>query len=130
MRVLIDTHVWLWMQNDPDRIAKSTRDVIVSAETERYISVTSVWELGIKYHAGKLALHAPPSSVVATWLARHGAKALAIELAHVLRAAELPPHHGDPFDRMLIAQAQIEGLTLVSADPHFDRYDVKVLRAD
>jgi PIN domain nuclease of toxin-antitoxin system len=86
-----------------------------------------VWEIVIKHALGRLRLPMPPSEYMPSRLAATRATALPIHHSHALRVAELPPHHRDPFDRMLIAHAQVEGLPILTADPHVARYDVQVL---
>jgi PIN domain nuclease of toxin-antitoxin system len=96
----------------------------ISRECE-VVSAASIWEAEIKAQLGKLKLEVD----LAGGSVAHGFEPLEITFAHTAAAGRLPPHHGDPFDRMLVAQAQLEGLTIVSRDPVFDRYSVAVLRA-
>ena len=98
---------------------------IRSPENGKFVSAASVWEAEIKIAVGKLEIHFDP----ATDPIEHGFEPLPITLPHAAAAGRLPPHHGDPFDRMLVAQAQLEGLTIVTRDQVFDRYAVSVLRA-
>lgn len=119
---LIDTHVWLWMQADPGRLSAETRELIENPANELLLSAASAWEIAIKYRIGKLPLPDPPTSYVPDRMRRSGTTPLPIEPIHALRTSELPDHHGDPFDRLLIAQAMQEGLTLVTHDDIFDRY--------
>ena len=129
MRVLLDTHVWLWMWGEPERIRNEARTVIEDPATELHVSAISAWEITTKFAAGRLKL---PTSAEA-WLAdpahRRELSELPITFAHAIRAGGLPPHHRDPFDRMLVAQAQVEGLVLMSADRKLDAYDVESLPA-
>lgn len=129
MRVLVDTHVWLWMWGEPERLRNEARTVLEDPATELHVSAVSAWEIATKFEAGRLRL---PTSAE-TWLAdprhRRDAIELPIGFAHAIRAATLPPHHRDPFDRMLVAQAQTEGLVLVSADRQLEPYDVERLPA-
>ena len=94
-----------------------------------YLSAASVWEIVIKHAAGRLRLPAPPDAFIPSWMARDGFTGLAIEHAHVLQVANLPPHHRDPFDRILVAQAQVERLPVMTADAQFDAYPVSVIPA-
>jgi PIN domain nuclease of toxin-antitoxin system len=126
LRVLLDTHSWLWMVGEPDRLSEPSSRLLRDAESEVYFSAASAWEIGIKFAAGKLRLPKPPAALVAQWMAEDRLAALPILHAHALRAGELPPHHRDPFDRMLIAQAQIERLTLLTADRDLAKYDVPI----
>jgi PIN domain nuclease of toxin-antitoxin system len=129
VRVLLDTHVWLWMWGEPERLRNEARDVIEDLATELNVSAVSAWEIATKAAAGRLRL---PTSVE-DWLTdprhRRDVAELPISFAHAIRAGTLPPHHRDPFDRMLVAQAQVEGLVLVSADPKLAAYEVEALRA-
>jgi PIN domain nuclease of toxin-antitoxin system len=130
MRVLLDTHVWLWWLHEPGRLSADTIALLAERGNTVYLSAASVWEIVIKHNLGKLTLPAPPDKFVPQAMADDGLAGLAIEHAHVLRVGHLPRHHRDPFDRVLIAQAQVEDLPLLTADPLFEPYDVAVLKAD
>jgi PIN domain nuclease of toxin-antitoxin system len=127
---LLDTHVWLWMLADPTRIHSSLLAEFASSRTRLLLSAASSWEIAIKWAAGRLPLPEPPDAYVPSRMQRSGVAGLAVVHAHSLQVAILPPHHRDPFDRLLVAQAQVERLTIVTADPLFDAYDVPVIRAD
>src|SRR5262245_43591015 len=129
MKAILDTQCWLWMLAAPERFSRQTRALVESEQTELLLSAASAWEVAIKHATGKLRLPEPPSRFVASRVEASGVHPIAIELAHVLHAAQLPPHHRDPFDRLIVAQARIERLPIVTADPIFDRYDVETLRA-
>lgn len=121
-RLLLDTHVFLWWRGNDRRLTQSARDTIANAELV-FISVASAWEAAIKASLGKLSLPDTfESGVVDSGFAK-----LLITFAHAEAVALLPPHHSDPFDRMLVAQAQAEGLTLVTHDRRIEPYDVQVL---
>jgi PIN domain nuclease of toxin-antitoxin system len=124
LRLLLDTHVLIWWSGGQP-IASAAAEAIRAPGNEVVVSAASVWEAEIKAVSGKLRLDAD----LETEPAQHGFRSLDITAAHALAAARVPMHHGDPFDRMLVAQAQLEGLTIVSRDPVFDRYPVAVLRA-
>ena len=126
MRLLLDTHCWLWLVGEPSRLSEPSRQLLRDAESELYLSAASAWEIAIKFALGRLRLPRPPSVLMAEWMAEDRVGALPILHAHALRAGELPAHHGDPFDRLLVAQAQIEGLTLLTADRALGQYDVEV----
>lgn len=96
----------------------------------RIFYAASSWEIAIKYSLGKLRLPVPPSQYVPERLARHTIGAMAIEHSHALQVASLPPHHRDPFDRLLIAQAMVEGLPIMTADSSFAPYDIEVIWAE
>lgn len=129
MRILLDTHVWLWMVMTPDRLSAAARRLVSSTDTERVLSAASTWEMTIKYRLGKLKLPGDPAVLAPEWMTRTKVDPLAVLHRHTLHVASLPLHHHDPFDRLLIAQAQLEKLTVLTADPDFDRYDVAVKRA-
>lgn len=124
MRLLIDSHVALWWLEDSDLIGERTRSHITHAD-EAYFSVVTPWELGIKRASGKLTY---PDSLTAD-LRAGGFIELAITGAHAETASSLPLHHRDPFDRMMIAQAQLERLTIVTVDADFAKYDIELLDA-
>jgi len=127
-RLLVDTHVWLWLQTDPDRLRASVRDLVEDRSVELLLSAASAWEIAIKYRLGKLLLPQDPAAYVPDRMRRSGTTPLSVEHAHVLRVSELPDHHRDPFDRLLVAQAQILDVHIVTADSQFERYEVTVLQ--
>lgn len=123
MRLLLDTHAVLWSTGDTDRIPSGVRALIEDRRNDVFVSLVSIWEIRIKTAAGKLALDIDLLRTIEdTELG-----ILPITLEHVERTATLPFHHKDPFDRMLIAQARVEGMTLVTADRMIRHYDVPVL---
>ncbi len=128
LRLLLDTHCWLWLKEDPARLPSPLRRRIVRDPLKLVLSVASVMEIGIKQATGRLRLSDDPGRLVAE-LIEDGVVPLAVTVEHALRMASLPPLHRDPFDRLLVAQAQVEGLTLVSADPGVLAYDVASLDA-
>lgn len=125
-RLLIDTHIFIWWAAADAKLEPAIRDAIEGAR-EVFLSVASAWELGIKAQLRKL--HAPPDALRPAELLRRGVIPLSITMEHALAAAALPPLHRDPFDRMVVAQARLEGLTLVTADATLARYDVPVMQA-
>jgi PIN domain nuclease of toxin-antitoxin system len=129
VRALLDTQVWLWMLAAPERLSKRGRAFVTSPANELLLSAASAWEIAIKYGLGKIALPEAPWEYIPGLVARTGVTPLPILQRHALHVAALPPHHRDPFDRLLIAQAQIEDIPIVTADRSFDLYDVKVLEA-
>ncbi|MDQ3662682.1 MAG: type II toxin-antitoxin system VapC family toxin [Actinomycetota bacterium] len=130
MRILLDTQAWLWMQVSPERFSIEARTVIEDSASELYLSAASSWEIAIKYALGRLALPAPPAEYVPSRMERSGVTPLPVEHVHALHVSELPLHHRDPFDRVLVAQALLERLTVLTSDPRFDDYEVAVRRAD
>ena len=129
MRVILDTQCWLWMLAAPERFSRDTRALVESEQTELMLSAASAWEIAVKHAIGKLRLPEPPPRFVASRVEATGVHPLSSELAHILHAVQLPPHHRDPFDRVIVAQARIERLPIVTADPIFDHYDVETVRA-
>lgn len=123
MRVLLDTHAFIWWFEDDPRLPPAGREAIADA-SDACLSVASCWEIAIKVSRKKLALSRPIEHVVAEQLGRACVQLLPIDLGDVARVAELPFHHRDPFDRMLVAQALNDDLTIVSADPIFGKYGV------
>lgn len=124
MRYLIDTHCWLWLQTEPNRFEHELLQDLARPDTERYFSAASAWEIAVKHALGKLPLPQSPAMYVPERMRLSGVRGLDITHAHALAVSELPLHHRDPFDRMLVAQARVEGLTLITADPVFANYEV------
>jgi PIN domain nuclease of toxin-antitoxin system len=129
VRILLDTHCWLWMLAAPDRFTPEIRERLESPRTDLYLSSASVWEIVIKHALGRLVLPMRPAEYLPSRVAASRTTPLPIEHSHALRVGALPPHHRDPFDRMLVAQSQVEGLPILTADPQVAAYDVEVLRA-
>ncbi|WNZ23712.1 type II toxin-antitoxin system VapC family toxin [Leptolyngbya sp. NK1-12] len=127
MKLLLDTQSWLWWFAQPERLSEEAIASIADETNELWFSVASVWEIGIKVALGRLPLPEPPDRYIASRMRQLGVRSLEITATHALQATALPLHHRDPFDRMLIAQAQIEEMTLVSADSMFSQYDVSIL---
>ena len=123
MRLLLDSHVFLWWKAADPRLSPARVRAIAEAE-EVYVSAATAWELGLKVSLGKLRL---PESVEDGILAS-GFSELPVHFRHTREAVVLPPHHHDPFDRMLVAQALCEGLTLMTHDDKITKYEVAVLR--
>lgn len=128
-RYLVDTQIWLWMQSDPGRLRGETRALIEDVRNTLLFSAASSWEIAIKYRLGKLPLPEPPGVYVPDRMRRSGTSPLPVDHAHTLRTAELPDHHRDPFDRLLVAQAQLLELTIITADAQLSAYDVALIGA-
>lgn len=122
-RLLLDTHVVLWVVSNPERLGDRARHRIEDPRNQVYVSVASVWEIAIKSAIGKI--EAPPHFI--DRLRFEGYRELRITFAHAEQAARLPPIHRDPFDRMLVAQSLVEDLTLVTADARIRQYDVATM---
>ncbi len=125
MRLLLDTHTFLWWLSDWERISESARAAIADPNNEVLVSAVTGWEIGIKKARGRLVAPDNLAAVVEEKRFEH----LSLTFAHAERAAALPPHHRDPFDRMLIAQAQAEGLVLVTRDSRIADYEVATMGA-
>ena len=127
MRVLVDTQVFLWWVEGTRVLPARARAALADPDNECLISLASAWELAIKAGLGKLKLSLPVKRFVVENVAANGFRMLDIGIAHVGRVETLALHHGDPFDRLLISQAIVENMTLVSADPEFSKYQVNLL---
>jgi PIN domain nuclease of toxin-antitoxin system len=127
MKLLVDTQCWLWLSTAPERFSAERRRQIDRADTELLLSAASAWEIAIKFGLGKLLLPEQPQSYVPSRMRLTRTISLPILEAHALGVAELPRHHRDPFDRLIIAQAQIERLPILTADPLFAPYDVDTI---
>ena len=129
MKILIDTHCWLWWIAEPSKLQDSACRQITDRNNTIFLSAASSWEIAIKYSIGKLELPEPPERFVPKRLARDAISSLAIEHIHALHVAHLPYHHRDPFDRLIISQAQIERIPIMTVDVQFEPYDVKLIWA-
>ena len=128
MRILLDTHAFLWWASERGaRLSERARDLLSDGATDVALSIVSVWEIAIKVGGGRMALPDVVEQYIPDRLRRHGFELMSIDLAHALRAGSLPAIHRDPFDRMLVAQAQIEGLPILTTDPAISRYDVETI---
>ena len=125
MRVLVDTHVFLWWVEGDRALPVKARAALANRDNECLFSLVSVWELAIKAGLGKLKLSLPVQRYVIEHVAANGFRMLDIQLAHIGRVESMASHHGDPFDRLLIAQALEEKIPVVTADPVFRDYGVK-----
>jgi PIN domain nuclease of toxin-antitoxin system len=130
VKLLLDTQCWLWMQASPERFSPAARDIVDDPDSVLLLSPVSAWEIATKYAQGRLALPVPPAEYVPSRMKSSGVDALPLQHSHALQVAVLPWHHRDPFDRLLIAQAQVEGLAILSADRRLAAYDVQLQWAD
>ena len=126
MKLLLDTHTFLWAINQPERLSPKVQTLLRDPAIPRWLSAVALWEIAVKIQIGKLALPAQPGYYLGHLLALK-AQVLAIGARHTLGVLALPLLHKDPFDRLLVAQAREEGLTLVTADQFIHQYDVPVL---
>lgn len=125
MKLLLDTHAFLWWLSDDPQLGGEARRAIARVDNLVYVSAATAWEIAVKRASGKL--DAPGD--IARWIEQSAFSDCPIEVEHAVVAAELPRHHADPFDRLLVAQAQLEDMTLVTGDPALRDYDVSTLDA-
>lgn len=125
-QLLLDTNAFLWLLTTPERLG-AARQLIEDERTELFLSAASSWEIAIKWQLGKLPLPDDPASYVPARMQTSAVNGLAISHAHSLHVSELPKLHRDPFDRLLVAQAQIERMTLVTSDDAIRAYDVELM---
>jgi len=124
VRFLLDTHVALWWLDGDIRIPRPVREAISRPDTESFVSAATIWEISIKSKIGRLPEATAVAETMPACFTEIGFRLLDINAAHAKRAGSLPLHHRDPFDRMLVAQATTESLTLISGDPVLSLYDV------
>jgi PIN domain nuclease of toxin-antitoxin system len=127
MKVLLDTCTFLWLSSDPEQLSKTAKDVLASSENQTFLSTASVWETAIKYNSGKLYLTERPDILIPRTRAESFIDSLDIDEESALLAGRLARHHSDPFDSMLVAQAIVHGMTLLSPDSRIAEYAVRVL---
>ncbi len=127
MRALLDTCTFLWWISDDPRLSPHVREVISSGDNELFLSAASGWEMAIKAALGKLSSPGDFKSFILEQLHVNGIDSLPVEMPHALYVSTLPAIHRDPFDRLLIAQAQLENLPILTSDPQISRYDVEII---
>ena len=127
MKLLLDTHTFLWWNLDAPQLSEHVRQLIGDGRNEIFFSAASAWEIAIKYAKSRLDLPEPPDSYVPNRLALHQFTPLPIQLSHALHVYTLPTYHNDPFDRLLVAQSQMESLPLLSSDAEIGRYAVELI---
>jgi PIN domain nuclease of toxin-antitoxin system len=125
LRLLLDTHSFLWFLSGDDRLSSTARSVITDPQSRVWISAAGLWEIAIKASLGKLKLRQPFDDLIPRQLALNSIDVLNIEFGHLATVERLPFHHRDPFDRLLAAQSLVEDLSIVSLDPAFDAYGVE-----
>jgi PIN domain nuclease of toxin-antitoxin system len=128
MELLLDTHTFLWFIGGNTRLSIQARESIEDLDNERFLSIASLWEIAIKVNIGKMQLEGQGEQTfeafVTEQLKRNAINMLPITIEHLAAVAQLPRHHGDPFDRLIIAQAQTENFSIIGADVAFDAYDI------
>lgn len=127
MKLLLNTHTFIWWDREPELIPSSTLALMQQAESQLLVSIVSLWEIQIKTQIGKLTLRSPLAEIIAHQQTENGIILLSITLPHVLELDNLPQQHKDPFDRLLIAQCRHEAATLVSCDSIFKQYDCPLI---
>jgi len=127
MKLLLDTHIFIWWADQPEKLSPDALSALEDEANELLLSVASVWEMQIKIQLGKLKLSLPLKELVKNQQETNDLTVSPVALTHVLALDALPFHHKDPFDRLLIAQGILEGLTVVTADSQFSAYSVKLL---
>jgi len=127
MKYLLDTMVWLWSVGPTEKIGKKGLEILASGEEEIYLSAASTWEIAIKAQLGKFKLPDAPSHYVHKRLAEQLIRPLSVTYFHALKVYDLARHHGDPFDRLIIAQAMLEPMTILTADREFAKYAVDIV---
>ena len=127
MRILLDTHTFLWWIADDPQLSIAARQIIENTANILYLSAASGWEIAIKARLGKLKLPDDLRGYVAAQISRNSIQVLPIEMSHALQVYALPDHHRDPFDRMLVAQSQVEQLPILTIDPLIAKYAVATI---
>ena len=127
MKVLLDTHTFLWWIADSPRLSARAREVIRDSNNELFFSAASGWEIAIKAQLGRLQLPDNLEQFIVEQLSLNTILVLPIQLRHALHVYTLPQHHRDPFDRMLVAQSQVENLPVLTTDPQIAQYEVKTI---
>lgn len=127
MKVLLDTHTFLWWNLDDPHLSAVARAIIAAGGNTVYLSAVVAWEIAIKAAKGRLTLPEPADQYVTNRMNLHAFTALPVELSHALEVTNLPPLHNDPFDRLLVAQARLEGIPILTADAAIGGYDVEVI---
>ncbi len=127
MKLLLDSHSFVWWRDEPRRLSTTAFNEISNPSNDVFLSVITVWELQIKISLGKFKVKGNLKNAVKDERQNNGFQILPVELAHALQLKNLPPHHKDPFDRLLISQAVVEGMTLITSEAEFSKYQVNLL---
>lgn len=126
MRYLLDTHTFLWWNMDDPQLSTIAKEIIADGQNEIFLSAATAWEIAIKTARVRLTLPEDPTRYVSNRLSLHGFPALPIQIQHAAHVYKLPMHHADPFDRLLIAQSQLESMPLISVDAEICKYEVEI----
>nr|VFJ46228.1 MAG: PIN domain nuclease, a component of toxin-antitoxin system (PIN domain) [Candidatus Kentron sp. DK] len=127
MKLLLDTHVFLWLNFEPGKLSDRIRSMCSDSDNQIYLSMVSPWEIQIKQQLGKLKFQSPLSRLINFQIEENDLNLLPIKLEHIYALRDLPPIHKDPFDRLLIAQSRVESMKLVSTDKKSQQYSVAVI---
>lgn len=127
MRYLIDTHAFIWWAVEPAKLSAKVFGIFESPESNLFLSIASIWEMQIKIQLQKISLPLPLSELVLMQQQVNNLRILPIELRHIYMLENLPLHHRDPFDRIMIAQSALNNMVFVSRDPEFEKYPINVL---
>jgi PIN domain nuclease of toxin-antitoxin system len=127
MQVLLDTNSFLWFISGNERLSPDARNIIADLDNQLVLSAASLWEIAIKVSIGKLSLFQPFGQLISQQLEENDVSVMSISLNHLTRLLDLPFHHRDPFDRLIIAQAVTESLPVISSDAVFAQYPVKLI---
>jgi PIN domain nuclease of toxin-antitoxin system len=127
VKYLLDTVVWMWSVGPSEKIGRAGLEILANGKAEVYLSAASSWEIAIKVQLGKFDLPDVPGSYLPTRLAEQGIRSLSITQAHTLGVYDLPRHHADPFDRLIIAQAIAEKMTVLTSDRIFGKYPMEIV---
>jgi len=128
VRLLLDTHIFLWLNSEPEKLSATALEACGNPDNHLYLSLISLWEIQIKFQLGKLHLQSSWQKMLEVQRVDNGLQTLSLDENHIRQLSQLAPHHKDPFDRLLIAQAQTEKMPVVSADRVFTAYDVDLIR--
>ena len=127
MKILLDAHAFLWWITDDEKLSSHAREIISDVDNDLFLSAAIGREITIKVQIGRLKLPEDPKDFIPEHMRINGIKSLPIQMNHALHISTLPPHHRDPFDRLLVAQAQLEGMPILSTDPQIGKYQVEVI---
>ena len=127
MKYLLDTHAFLWWITDDDSLSNRAREIIRDGRNELFLSAASGWEIAIKAGIGRLDLQAEPEKLIPEQMLLNEIQGLPVQMSHALHVHALPEHHRDPFDRMLVAQCQLEEMPIITSDPQIAEYEIEVV---
>lgn len=127
MKALLDTHTFLWWTTADPQLSLRAQEIIADGRNEIFLSAASVWEMVLKSLKGRLILPEPPAKYLAGRMSAYRFRSLPVQISHAVQVYELPPFHHDPFDRLLVAQSQVESLPLITRDADIGKYDVEII---